>query len=216
MSHDATHPDLLFVTIAAIVYRTQLVILYNDLESAAISPIDAHRRCILFYNMDTSHFNWGHPFDFACPLADDCDNSQPGTFVFKAPNIRGNEPIRAMAYSSLSSSVQISESHASLLHKAHCGFTGHPGVRATYKLLLEQGHQWKGMTAQITQFVKRCPTCCSSRLALHCVPVSASTLRLQSRPLCRWHIDQTGNIGECAFTGFKKIIAFVCETTGFA
>jgi transposase InsO family protein len=34
--------------------------------------------------------------------------------------------------------------------------------------------------------------------------------------LCRWHIDQTGNIGECAFTGFKTIIAFVCETTGFA
>jgi hypothetical protein len=80
---------------------------------------------------------------------------------------------------------------------------------------MDLGHTWKGMTAQVTHFIKRCPTCNSSRLPLKHAPVSAATLRLFSRPLKRWHIDQTGAIGDCAFTGFSCFISFICETTGY-
>lgn len=71
------------------------------------------------------------------------------------------------------------------------------------------------MTAHVAQFIKRCPTCTSSRIHLHHAPPSAGSIRLHARPLTRWHIDQTGSMGACAFTGFSIMIVFVCEVTQF-
>ena len=101
------------------------------------------------------------------------------------------------------------------LHCAHNGYTGHPGVEATVRHLTAANITWHGMTADAAQFIRRCPTCCSSRLKLHYAPVSAASLRLHARPLKRWHIDQSGPGTECSFTAYRRFIAFICETTQF-
>jgi hypothetical protein len=108
-----------------------------------------------------------------------------------------------------------SDEHLRELFAVHNGYTGHPGVERTVRMLVSRGVKWKGMTAAASQFIKRCPTCCASRIRLQYAPVAASSIRLHARPLTRWHLDSSGSMPACAFTGFTKLIVFVCETTQF-
>jgi len=216
LAQPSTFPDALFVRAAAMLYKCQLVVVDQDLAPSVLAPPSAFRRVLLFHNELTEHYNWGHDVAEPCNLSADCAGNDAVPLSFQAPVLEPFHEDDATRNTSLNDDTEISASHHRLILSAHCGFTGHPGVQATYRSLVDQGHKWKGMTAQIAQFIRRCPTCLSSRIALNKAPVSASTLRLHARPLCRWHVDQTGNIGDCAFTGFSKIIAFICETTGFA
>jgi hypothetical protein len=102
-----------------------------------------------------------------------------------------------------------------LLHEAHCGHTGHPGIKATVKILKDNAAQWRGMTAHVAQFISQCPTCNLTRISHNPALTSASTIRKDAFPLRRWHIDQTGTLTPCAFTGFTRFILFIDECTGF-
>jgi len=55
----------------------------------------------------------------------------------------------------------------------------------------------------------------NSRIHLNSAKVSAATIRVDALPLRRWHIDMTGTLGTCAFTGFTKMMVFRDESTGF-
>jgi hypothetical protein len=111
--------------------------------------------------------------------------------------------------------MELSDERLQEIFNVHNGYTGHPGVERTVRMLRARGTSWKGATADVAQFIKRCPTCCASRLKLQYAPVSPSSLRLHARPLTRWHLDSSGRMPPCAFTGFTQLIVFICETTQF-
>ncbi len=109
----------------------------------------------------------------------------------------------------------ISSARAKQIAEAHCGYTGHPGINATIAILKNHGHKWRGMTAQVAQFIAKCPTCCLARITLNPAQAAVSTIRFHGPPLKRWHSDSTGKLEECRHTGFNRISIFVCESTGY-
>jgi len=201
-------PVIMFAVAEA--YQMQIILFVQDGQCRQIIPQHAFRRIFVFATSDYSHFNWGQPVheDVAA------QHEHVFNWKFDAPSLSSSPEatIRARALNNL---LEITEEHLRWIHEAHSAYTGHPGVEATVKLLAANGRKWRYMTAQVAQFIKRCPTCCSCRLNLLSAPISASTLRLCSRPLRRWHIDQTGSMAECAYTGYKLFIAFICESTQF-
>ncbi len=181
------------------------------------APDQAYRRVHLFIDQDDQHFQWGEVFAAldadAAPLSVRCFNVS-----FQVPHLAAFDPSshgQFLPIRSFDATLSIDPERLQQIHAAHCAYSGHPGVTATVRALIACGHEWQGMTAQIAQFIRRCPTCCASRLRLHKVPVSASTLRLYARLLKRWHIDQTGPLPHCAHTGFSRFIVFTCEATQF-
>jgi hypothetical protein len=210
MAHADTYAEPVLMIAVAEVYQVQIIIFEQAGHCRHIIPQHAFRRIFLFVTSDYVHYNWGQQM-----LEVDADQHD-NVFLWRydAPELSASPEVAIQARS-LNNLLDITEEHSRWVYEAHCAYTGHPGVEATVKLLLANGRKWRYMTAQVAQFIKRCPTCCSSRLKLLSAPVSASSLRLCSRPLRRWHIDQTGNMAECAFTGFRKFIAFICEATQF-
>ena len=201
-------PVIMFAVAEA--YQMQIILFEQEGHCRQIIPQHAFRRIFIFATSDYSHFNWGQPVN----EEEATHNEHVFNWKFDAPSLSSSPEatVRARALNNL---LEISEEHLRWIHEAHSAYTGHPGVEATVKLLAVKGRKWRYMTAQVAQFIKRCPTCCSCRLNLLSAPISASSLRLCSRPLCRWHIDQTGSVAECAYTGYKLFIAFICESTQF-
>jgi hypothetical protein len=76
--------------------------------------------------------------------------------------------------------MELSDERLQEIFNVHNGYTGHPGVERTVRMLRARGTSWKGATADVAQFIKRCPTCCASRLKLQYAPVSPSSLRLHA------------------------------------
>ena len=209
-SDDRTFVDKLFVMAVATAYQCQIVIFAEDGESTTFSPNPAFRRIFLFASTDFKHFNYG------TPLSDEEGSARGNDTVWQWHfNAFPLQPDAAPLRSSLSSALDISEDKLAAIHRAHNAYSGHPGVQATVRILKGAGTVWRHMTAHVTQFIKRCPTCCSSRSRLLQAPVSAACLRLQAKPLSRWHIDSTGDMGTCDYSGFSKMIAFICEATQF-
>jgi hypothetical protein len=208
-----TFPEPLFLGGAAVTYQCQLVIFIDDGTTLHVTPSHAFRRIFLFCSNNQLHYNWGAPLtsEHAVLVSANGDIQE---WVFDAPPLKRFED-RNYKFRSLTNSLEIPTARLEAIHSAHCGYTGHPGVEATVKAIQARGVRWRGMTAHVAQFIKRCPFCCSSRIRMPQVPCSASSLRLHARPLRRWHVDQTGNMGCCAFTGFTKLIVFICETTQF-
>ncbi|MBM4098123.1 MAG: DDE-type integrase/transposase/recombinase, partial [Planctomycetes bacterium] len=209
MSDACTFPDLHFIRAACTAYSVQLVLFSDAGHTFDVSPPNAFRRIFLFASLHGKHFSWGR---VSQPTDADADGAQP--FGFDAPPLIASRE-HVPRPSPFSSALDISDDKLARIHEAHNAYTGHPGVAATVQQLMASGHKWRKMTAHVAQFIKRCPTCCSSRLHLLHAPTSTATVRFNSRPLRRWHIDQTGAMGPCAFTGFTIMIAFVCEVTQF-
>lgn len=215
MAELGTYPDMVFLHAAARLYRCQVILF---LEGDAIpyivcAPPEAFRRIYLLSSNNMQHVNWG-----ATPARDERDRSRFHPFTFRAPPLV-NPPVSFTLQDDklhkLYNRLPVNEERLRQIHTAHCGYSGHPGVKATVMLLIQGGMKWRGMTADVAQFIRRCPTCCASRQKLHYATVSASSLRLHARPLSRWHIDQTGTFQECLHTGFNRLIVFICETTQF-
>jgi hypothetical protein len=209
MADEYTIPDLLFVKAAAIVFSVQIVLFTENDLRFDISPCNAFRRVFLFAGNGAKHYNWGR-----VALPDDAQVDAAHEWTFDAPELRATAA-HVPSPQAFSNGLDISDDKLRLMHAAHNAYNGHPGVEATVRQLWAMGHKWRRMTAHVTQFIKRCPTCCSSRSRLAHAPVSAATVRLHARPLRRWHIDQTGTMGDCLFTGFKLLIVFICEVTQF-
>lgn len=211
INHSTTFPDNIFVHAVAVVYGAQIVLFTDNEETFIINPANAFRRIFLFGAQQGAHFNWGHRQE---PL----DLEHPGRnfdrFSFKDVPLFSSQAYtpRPLRFPKV---LDIPSERMQAIHAAHCAYTGHPGVEATVKALQKQGQTWRRMTAHVSQFIRKCPTCCASRLRLQHAPITASSLRLTSRPLRRWHLDQTGSMGECVYTGFTRILLFVCEATQF-
>jgi hypothetical protein len=212
MADEGTYPDIILLHAIARLYRCQIVLYVRDdaeVPYAVIAPPDAFRRIFLFTTAHLKSANWAHPVD---------DDNDGEDITFQAPPLA--PPPDALtphddALHSLYNRQELSDERLSEIFKAHNGYTGHPGVERTVRILASRGTKWKGMTAEVAQFIKRCPTCCASRLKLHYAPVSPSSLRLHARPLTRWHLDSSGTMPTCAFTGFTQLIELICETTQF-
>jgi hypothetical protein len=209
MADEQTFPDYLFVRATCIVYGVQLILFTDDEQVFDISPCNAFRRIFLFVSRRGKHYHWGRRV-----LEDDANANAAHSWTFDAPELRASAA-GVPSPQAFSNGIDISDDKLRLIHAAHNAYSGHPGVEATVKQLMHMGHKWRRMTAHVTQFIKRCPTCCSSRLRLSRAPVSAATVRFHSRPLRRWHVDQSGAMGDCAFTGFTLLIVFICEVTQF-
>ena len=209
MADPDTMPDLLFLQAACVTYGVQLVIMTETLRLLHISPSNAFRRIFLFCT-ERIHWSWSVVLtdEEAEALGDGAI-----TVHFAAPALHNNAAFGPSP--SLSNSLDIGDERLRLIHATHNAYTGHPGVEATVRQLIANGHRWRRMTAHVAQFIKRCPTCTSSRIKLQQIPSSASSIRLHARPLSRWHIDCSGSMGACAFTGFNILIVFVCEVTQF-
>jgi hypothetical protein len=216
MTDSGTYPDIIFMHAAARLYRCQIVLFLerdDEVPYIVIAPPNAFRRVHLFSSVTLQHVNWAHPI-----AADTAARQDVADASFHAPLLvppptesEGLDDVLHALYNRL----PVNEERLRQIHLAHNGYSGHPGVERTVKLLIQTGSKWRGMTADVAQFIKRCPTCCASRLKLHYAPVSASSLRLSARPLSRWHYDSSGTIETCEFTGFTRLIAFICETTQF-
>jgi hypothetical protein len=214
MADDGTYPDIIFLHVAARLYQCQIILfLENNVDAPYIvaAPPNAFRRIFLLASNNLQHINWAHP-------THDRNHLDITDISFQAPNLsfpptasEEHEEVLHTLYRRLPASVE----RLRQMHLAHNGYSGHPGVERTVKLLMAVGSRWRGMTADVAQFIRRCPTCCASRLKLQYAPVSASSLRLHARPLSRWHIDSSGAMSTCAFTGFTRLIVFICETTQF-
>jgi hypothetical protein len=209
MADGCTFPDLLFVKAACTAFGVQLILFTDAGQQFDISPPNAFRRIFLFVSARGRHYTWARVVQ-----PQDEDAADAISFSFEAPHLRdGHDHIAHPE--AFSAALDIGDDKLRWIHHAHNAYTGHPGVAATVQQLMADGHTWRGMTAQVSQFIKHCPTCCSSRLKLLHAPTSAATVRFQSRPLRRWHVDQTGSMGACAFTGFNILLAFICEVTQF-
>jgi transposase InsO family protein len=214
MADEGTYPDMLFLHVAARLYRCQIIVFFDpddDLPYIVATPPNAFRRIFLLSSPSLQHVNWAHP-------TEDRSDTSIADASFHAPLLSPpptTADVQDEILHSLYRRLPVSEERLRQLHLAHNGYSGHPGVERTVKILISVGSKWRGMTADVAQFIRRCPTCCASRLKLQHAPVSASSLRLDARPLSRWHIDQTGPMPACAFTGFTRFIVFVCETTQF-
>jgi hypothetical protein len=214
MADPGTYPDMVFLHAAARLYRCQVVLFLEDdaIPYIICAPLNAFRRVYLFSKNNMQHVNWG-----ATPTRNS-DRSSFLPFSFRAPPLvdpPADYALRDDKLHSLYNQLPVSEARLQHIHSVHCGYAGHPGIEATVKLLIRGNIRWRGMTADVAQFIRRCPTCCASRLKLQYAPVSASSLRLHARPLSRWHIDQSGTFQPCLMTGFNRLIAFICETTQF-
>ena len=212
-----TEPDELTLLAAAHCFRCEIVVCPNTDED----PIAAHvfrppfafRRIFITFDAASRHFNWAHPSSLPCDEPLLC--SDTASFECRFHNEDLCLPHDLPVHPRLSDAQDVSKQRRQHIAAAHCGHTGHPGVRATIALLVARRQTWRGMTAQVTQYVGRCSTCILARSSLNPAQPAVSTLRLSSRPLRRWHCDQTGTMTPCQFTGFQRIITFICEATGY-
>ena len=213
MADEGTYPDIIFIHAAARLYRCQIVMFLEDVEIPyiVIAPPNAYRRIFLFTTALLQQVNWAYPTNEEATV-DVADVSFHAPLLAPPPT---QFEVNDEALHSLYNRLPVSEERLRQIHLAHNGYTGHSGIERTVKALIAVGTKWRGMTADVAQFIRRCPTCCASKLKLHYAPVSASSLRLSARPLSRWHIDQTGPMPACAFTGYTRFIAIICETTQF-
>lgn len=215
MDDNRTEPDELVLVCAAMCFRCELVVSLPDGSSRTITPPSPFRRCFLTFDPPTRHFNWSHRASDICAVPADCDIIDVFSVTFIELPLANAALDDIAVPSGLSDNIALAHTRLRQIAAAHCGHTGHPGIHATVAILFSQGIAWRGMTAQVTQYIGRCSTCILTRVRLNPAQPAVSTIRLSSRPLRRWHCDQTGKLAPCKFTGYERIITFVCESSGY-
>ena len=207
--------DELVLRCAALCYRTQICVTVQHLGTKTFSPPSPVRTVHLLFSPSTRHFNWCHRFEDVCTDEDECDNTDGIQIHFDSVPVTsiGNEGPPPRRH--LGTADALTAANRNFILEAHNGFTGHPGISSTVRILHERGHRWRGMTAQVAQFIAQCPTCTLTRVRLTSARAAASTLRLLAPPLRRWHLDSTGPMEPCVHTGFTRLIVAVCESTGY-
>jgi hypothetical protein len=213
LNDPATEPDELILLCAAACFSSEIVVILRDDRTCVITPTLAFRRIYLTFHDGSRHFNWCHIASQQCNDPDNCNLSLFLKCSFATPGIQDEVIARPHG---LSDEPDVTALRRRQIAAAHCGHTGHPGIHATLALLRSRRQVWRGMTAQVTQFIGRCATCILARARLNPAQPAIATLRLSSRPLRRWHCDQTGTLTPCKYTGYQRIITFICESTGYA
>jgi transposase InsO family protein len=206
-----TFPDATFIKATALHLDVQIILINDASDCCPIGPSTAYRRIFLRVS-NVLFFSWCHLESELCSDDSVCSVTPTFTITFPltllATKHLGCEP------PPLHVNAERARLHHLWLSQAHCGHTGHPGVDATIRLLKMQRHEWRGITKDTAAFIKRCPTCTLNAIRHNPALTSVSSLRTTDRPLTKWHIDQA-YLPECSHTGFKFMIVFVCEITGY-
>jgi hypothetical protein len=207
--------DELVLKCAAMCFRVQIVVAVHDHGTKVFAPPHAMRRVHLLFCPRRRHFQWCHRVEDICNDSDACTGSATWLLQYDAPALTSAADEPPAQRARLGDAHHITRTRLSHIANAHNGFTGHPGVAATCSILQSRNQQWRGMTAQVTQFIAQCPTCTLARIHLNPARAAISTLRLMAPPLRRWHCDNTGPMEPCLHTGFTRIQCAVCESTGY-
>ena len=208
-----TEADEIVFLCAAICFHCEIIVCIQDDAPRCFRPTHASRRIFLAFNATYRHFNWLHLTEQSCANGESCDDVEPLSCRFT--HVPLDAPATRERSNHLADLPAIASVRRQQIAAAHCGHTGHPGIHATVAILASQGLAWRGLMAQVTQYIGRCSTCILARIKFNPAKPAISTLRLSSRPLRRWHCDQTGTLTPCRYTGFNRIIAFICEATGY-
>jgi hypothetical protein len=211
MLQDDTFPDSIFIKATTLCFDVQIVFINDDSECCTIGPSTAFRRIFIRVS-HALYFSWCHPDSEVC--VDDSICSVSPLF-----SINSSFPALAAIHSGCSpppafAEAVLTQRHQLWLTQAHCAHTGHPGVEATIRILKTLQHEWRGITKDTAAFIRRCPTCLLNTIRHNPALSSSQSLRTTDRPLAKWHIDQT-YLPECSHSGFKFMIVFVCEVTGY-
>jgi hypothetical protein len=158
MRNNHTFAHQLIVKVAAICFYCQIVIYDKRGAVSQNCPSPAFRRTFLSFNsqeFDTDHFQWCHNVSDSCDFLE-CENFNPVSFRSVLPKLNSVHIPANFSVPSIDLSIT-TEERTRLLHEAHCGHTGHPGIKATIKILKDNSAQWRGMTAHVKQFISQCP-----------------------------------------------------------
>jgi hypothetical protein len=207
---ESTVLDPASIRVLALLFKTQIVLVRNS-QYAVINPDDGHRRVFVrvFPN---------NALEWMCVA----DEAPPSDSPLRSLDILIDSNLLVFTHAPpqdtpppLDPQEVPKSTHLELLHRFHCGFTGHPGAEATLAAMRSANVLWKGMTRDVKNFVRACPTCSLTRIKHRAALASAiPDLRLTDRPLSRWHIDHV-DFPRCDHTHFKAICLFVDEVTGY-
>jgi hypothetical protein len=213
MRRPRAYVDEFFIAAAATTFNIQICVVRLFRGSYCPSYFectDASFRIILFAADD--HYEWCSEVNSSTPPL-----LRRFVLTWTPPALATSPPVPPSLISNpphLDDSLPIQEGRLRAIAYAHNAVTGHPGRDATLSALRAAGHSWRGMFAEVSKFVDRCPSC---QLARRCPPLQAfhRTLRTTDRPCNRWHVDTVGPFPECSGTGFNYFSLFVDEVTGF-
>jgi hypothetical protein len=198
------------IKIVALLFRVQIILVKDD-RHAVINP-DSGRRRVFVRVFDNNALEW------MCPA----DDAPPSDSVLRSVNVTIDTRHLQFTQSppqeqpTLDPRAVPKPNHLELLHKFHCGFTGHPGIEATLAAMRSASIRWKGITRDVKNFIRACPTCAITRIKHASALASAvPDLRTTDRPLSRWHLDHV-DLSRCDHTGYKAIIVCVDEVTGYS
>jgi hypothetical protein len=214
MRRPRAHGDEFIIAAFASAFNIQTCVLrkINGLTTPTFyaTPGASHLAVLL---ADNDHFEW-------CSVAAPVDPSSLRriTVEWNPPALLPSLPAASQADLAvpphLDDSQPLSTTHREAIARAHNAVTGHPGRDATLAALRASGYSWRGMFAEVSKFVDRCPSC---HIARRAGPVQAHhrTLRASQRVCRRWHVDTIGPFPECSATGFRFISLFIDEMTGY-
>ena len=160
------------------------------------------------------HYEWCSPVvDSTCALL-------RVTVPWNPPPLRRSLPRDDAVPSGPASDPQLDDAQPlehdrrAAIARAHNAITGHPGRDATLAALRSTGYNCRGMFADVSKFVERCPSC---QIARQKPPIQAfhRSIRTSTRLCRRWHIDTAGPFSDCSATGFLYLTLFVDEASGF-
>lgn len=103
--------------------------------------------------------------------------------------------------------------HVAEIKQAHNAVVGHRGVRKTVDALRSMGHDWPGMSSEVEEFVRSCPTCQKVRLGQGSFAAAIRTTAVRE-PFEVVAIDAVGPLPEDA-TGNKFILVVIDAFTRF-
>jgi hypothetical protein len=198
-----TAADPIMLKAAALLFRAQIILIKGD-NFCVLNPDTSTRRVFLRIFPNSAA-------DWMCLAIDSPPHNPLRSHSVTIPNselfFRSGPPQDAP--------LPQGQSHSRLLHSFHCGHSGHPGAEATVTALRAAGHEWRGMTRDVRNFVRACPTCSLARIQ-HTASLASAIpdLRLTDRPLSRYHIDHV-DFHRCDHTGFKAVCVCVDEVTGY-
>jgi hypothetical protein len=203
--------DEFFMAAAALSLRVQICVIRVFISvymPTYFECADAAFRITLFASDD--HYEWCSDIELDADIA-----LRRFTVDLSPPPLAQSPTVQPPALlPHLDDSLPISPNRLQIIATAHNAVTGHPGRDATLAALRSAGYSWRGMFAEVSKFVDRCPSC---QLARRAPPVQAfhRTLRTTDRLCSRWHVDTVGPFPECSGTGFKFFSLFVDEVSGY-
>jgi hypothetical protein len=211
MLQSDTFPDATFIKATALCFDIQIILINDATECCSVGPSTAYRRIFIRIS-DVLYYSWCHSDLEIC--SDDSVCSVTPTFSINFPFVSLAVKHLGCSPPPLHLEAKRERLHHAWLSAAHCGHTGHPGMDATIRLLKDHHHEWRGITKDTAAFIRNCPTCVLNAIRHNPALTSPSTLRSTDKPLAKWHIDQA-YLPECLHSGFKFMIVFVCEITGY-